>query len=98
MKSENDLSVLFTFLSVKLYKLFLTCGDFRIHENGVHRAHRCACTTLDALIGVNVQLRFAIKLVNTIYRAYTHAGFIFNVYAGFTDYKRHMVFSVQTDN
>jgi hypothetical protein len=51
-----------------------------------------ASTTLDALIGVDVQLVFAIEIVDTVNGTNAYAGFIFNVNARLGNYKRHVFY------
>jgi hypothetical protein len=52
-----------------------------------------ASATLNTLIGVNVELGFAVKLVDTIHGANTYTGFVFYAYAGIGNNEWHRVTS-----
>ena len=56
-------------------------------EDGFHRAHRLARTTVDALVGVDIEC--AITLVNTINRALVDARSIFHINTGQSNNIRH---------
>jgi hypothetical protein len=77
------------FISVQIGEASLIRRHFSIHVNGVDGANRLASATLNTLIRVDVELRFTIKLVNTVYRANTHASFVFNVNTRFCNNERH---------
>jgi hypothetical protein len=77
------------FISVQIGEASLVRRHFSIHVNGVDRANGLASATLNTLIRVDVELRFAVELINTVYGTNTHASFVFNVNTRFCNNERH---------
>src|SRR2546428_4053468 len=57
-------------------------------EDRLHRTHRLTRPAVDALVGMDEELRVA--LVNAIDGAHLHAGLVLDVDAGFSDHIRHL--------
>src|SRR5699024_2877445 len=74
-------------LAVVRDERFVLLGDAAVLADRLHRAHRLAGAAVDALLGVDVKLAFA--LVDAVDGTFLGAGLVHHVHAGTGDDVRH---------
>src|SRR5262249_32495862 len=87
LRRRLDAGIVLEELLVHLDEVLPLVGRLVLGEDRLHRAHRLARTTVDALVGMDEELRVA--LVDTVDRTYLDAGLVLHVDAGFRDDVRH---------
>jgi len=90
---------LFEVISVDGDILLPLVGQFIFWEDGIHRTLRFASAAVNALVGVNEKLSFALIRgfvgMDAVNRADINAGAILNINAGFGNYVGHIFLSLR---